>query len=192
MPTLLARARLEVTPYRRRIAVGGALAVVWAIWASGPGWSTPALAVAAAAGVALGVVDAATHRLPDALTYPATAVVGALLAVAALADGSWDAALRALLGAGALGAGYLLLHLVSPSGLGLGDVKLAVLLGVVSAWYGWSVLWAAAVLPFLVGGLVALVLVVARRATRKTAIAFGPAMLVSTALALTAARLASV
>jgi leader peptidase (prepilin peptidase) / N-methyltransferase len=190
VPTIAERAALEVAPYRRRIAVGGALALVWAVWASGPGWSTPAVAVAAVAGVALAVVDGATHRLPDALTYPTTAVVGLLLAGAALADDAGDAALRALLGALVLGTGYLLLHLVSPSGLGLGDVKLAVLLGLVSAWYGWSVLWATAALPFLVGGLAALVLIVARRATRRTAIAFGPAMLVGTALALTAARLA--
>lgn len=188
MPTLARRAALETSPYRRRIVVGGTLALVWAVWASGPGWSTPALAVAAVAGVALGVVDGATHRLPDALTYPTTAVVGLLLAGAALAGDSWDVALRALLGALSLGAGYLLLHLISPSGLGLGDVKLAVLLGLVGAWYGWSVLWAVAVLPFLVGGLTALALIVTRRATRRTAIAFGPAMLVGAALALTAAR----
>ncbi len=188
MPTLTRRAALETSPYRRRIVVGGTLALVWAVWASGPGWSTPALAVAAVAGVALGVVDGATHRLPDALTYPTTAVVSVLLAGAALADGTWDAALRALLGALCLGGGYLLLHLISPSGLGLGDVKLAVLLGLVGAWYGWSVLWAVAVLPFLVGGLTALALIVTRRATRRTAIAFGPAMLVGAALALTAAR----
>ncbi|PRZ09704.1 leader peptidase (prepilin peptidase)/N-methyltransferase [Isoptericola sp. CG 20/1183] len=191
MPTLAERAALEVAPFRRRIAVGGVLAVVWAVWASGPGWSTPALAVAAVAGVALGVVDAATHRLPDAVTYPTTAVVGLLLAGAALAGDAGDAGMRALAGALCLGGGYLLLHLASPSGLGLGDVKLAVLLGLVSGWYGWPVLWAAAVLPFLLGGVAALVLIGARRATRRTAIAFGPCMLAGTALALTAARLAA-
>ncbi|NOV96155.1 A24 family peptidase [Isoptericola halotolerans] len=189
MPTLVERALHEVTPYRRRIAVGCAVSAVWAVWASGPGWSTPALVVAALAGVALGVIDGASHRLPNALTYPATAVVAVLLAAAAAGDGSWDAALRALLGALALGCGYLLLHLISPSGLGLGDVKLAVLLGLVGAWYGWSTLWATALLPFVLGGLVATALIVARRATRKTAIAFGPFMLVGAALALTAARL---
>lgn len=176
-------------PYRRRIVVGAVVAAAWAVWASGPGWSTPALVVAAVAGVALGVIDAATHRLPNALTYPATAVVAVLLAAAATAGDTWDAALRALLGAGALGVGYLLLHLISPSGLGLGDVKLAVLLGMVGAWYGWTTLWAVALLPFLVGGVVALALIAARRATRKTAIAFGPAMLAGAAIALTAARL---
>jgi leader peptidase (prepilin peptidase) / N-methyltransferase len=180
-----------VTPYRRTVVVGGVVAALWAVWASGPGWSTPALVVAAVAGVALGVIDAATHRLPDALTYPTTGVVAVLLAGAAAAGDAWDAALRAVLGAGALGAGYLVLHLISPAGLGLGDVKLAVPLGMVSAWFGWATLWAAALLPFVVGGVVALVLLAARRVTRTTAIAFGPFMLVGAVLALTLARLAA-
>ncbi len=144
--------------------------------------------VAAVAGVALFVIDARTHRLPNAITYPTVAAVAVLLAAAALASGTWDAALRALLGALVLGGAYLLLHLVNRTGLGLGDVKLAVLLGLVTAWYGWPVLWAAAFLPFLIGGAVAIVLLVSRRASRGTALAFGPYMLTGTALALTIAR----
>jgi len=191
VPPILLRARAEVAPHRRPVAWGGALAAVWAVWASGPGWSTPALVVAAAAGAALWVVDARTHRLPDALTYPTTAVVAALLVLAALAGGAWDAALRALAGAVLLGGAYLLLHLAHRSGMGLGDVKLAALLGLVTAWYGWSPLVAAAVLPILLGGTVAIVLMVSRRASRGTALAFGPYLLAGAAVALTLSRLAA-
>lgn len=161
------------------------------MWVGGASWTTPALVVAAAAGTALFVVDVRTHRLPDALTLPATVTVGALLALAALAADDGAALARALAGAAALGGLYLLLHLAHRPGLGLGDVKLAPLVGLLAAWAGWTVWWAALVLPFVVGGVVALGLVVARRATRTTAIAFGPFMLVGTALALTAARLAA-
>ncbi|WP_166848810.1 A24 family peptidase [Isoptericola sp. BMS4] len=190
-PPLLDRARGEIAPHRRAVAWTAAAAVAWAIWASGPGWSTPALVVAAAAGAALGVVDARTHRLPNALTYPATGAVAALLLLAALADGTWVAAGRALAGGLALGGLYLLLHLVSPSGLGRGDVKLAVMLGTVTAWSGWSALWAAALLPFVLGGLVAVALLVTRRASRTTAIPFGPFMLLGAAVAITGVRLAA-
>ncbi|GAB3105591.1 prepilin peptidase [Isoptericola nanjingensis] len=191
MPPILQRARAEVAPHRRAVTGGAALGAAWAVWASGPGWATPALVVAAVAGAALWVVDARTHRLPDALTYPATAVAAALLALAALAGGTWDAALRALLGGLLLGGAYLLLHLVHRAGMGRGDAKLAVLLGLVTAWYGWSALVAATVLPILLGGCVALVLMVTRRASRGTALAFGPYLLAGAALAVTFARLAA-
>ncbi|MEL7975441.1 A24 family peptidase [Isoptericola sp. F-RaC21] len=191
MPPILQRVRDEVAPHRRPVAWGAAAAVVWAVWASGPGWATPALVVAAAAGAALGVIDARTHRLPDALTYPTTAAVAVLLALAAAAGGTWDAALRALLGAILLGGGYLLLHLAHRTGMGRGDAKLAVLLGLVTAWYGWPTFAAAAVLPFLLGGSWAIVLMVTRRASRTTALAFGPYLLAGAAVAVTFARLAA-
>lgn len=112
-----------------------------------------------------------------------------LLTVAALADGAFDALLRAALGGLALGGAYLALHLVNPAGLGFGDVKARGVLGAVGAWYGWPVLWGVALVPFLVGGLAAVALLASRRASRTTAIAFGPYMLVGAALALTGARL---
>ncbi len=185
----LPRLRDEIAPHRRATAVGALLALPWAWWVSGPGWSTAALLVATLGAVPLFVIDVRTHRLPNALTYPTTAVVGLLLLAAGATGGTWDAVSRSLLGALVLGAAYLLLHLVNPSGLGFGDVKLSVLLGMLSAWFGWPVLWATAMLPFLLGGVVALGLLAARRATRTTAIAFGPFMLAGTALALTTARL---
>jgi len=191
VPPILQRARAEVAPHRRAVTWGAAPAAAWAVWASGPGWATPALVVAATAGAALWVIDARTHRLPDALTYPTTAVVAALLALAALAGGTWDAALRALLGGLLLGGAYLLLHLVHRSGMGRGDVKLAALLGLVTAWYGWSTLVAAAVLPILLGGSVALALMASRRASRGTALAFGPYLLAGAAIALTLTRVAA-
>lgn len=188
-PPIHRRALDEVAPYRRAVVWTAPVAAVWAVWASGPGWAAPATVVAAVAGTALFAVDARTHRLPNAITYPTTVLVAALLVVAAAFGGDWEAALRALLGALALGAAYLVLHLVNRAGLGLGDVKLAVLLGMLSAWYGWPVLWATALLPFLVGGVVSLALLATRKANRRTAIAFGPYMLLGSVLALTAARI---
>lgn len=189
-PPRLERAGRELAPHRTAVAWTAALALAWAVWASGPGWSTPALACAAAAGAALAVVDARTHRLPDAVVLPGTTVVGLLLTLAALAGSTWDAALRAAIGGVGLCLAYLLLHLTHRSGLGLGDVKLAALVGMVAAWYGWDVLWAAALLPFMLGGFAAIGLLVTRRATRTTAIAFGPYMLMGAALAVSWSRLA--
>lgn len=185
----LVRARAELVPHRRAVAWVALPALAWAVWASGPGWATPAVAVAAVAGAALAVIDTRTHRLPDAVVYPTTVAVAALLLAAALAGGTLAPAGRALVGAVVLVVGYAVLHLVNPAGLGLGDVKLAALLGGLSAWHGWDTFAGAALLPFLLGGLVAAALLVSGRATRSTAVAFGPFMLVGAALAITWARL---
>ncbi|MGW1515471.1 prepilin peptidase [Streptomyces sp. NPDC002287] len=126
--------------------------------------------------VLLGMVDLAVHRLPDVLTLPLAAATAALLGVAALlprAAGSWRGA---LLGGAALGAAYLLLFLVNPAGMGLGDVKLALPLGVALGWYGWGVWVVGAFLGLLYGALYGLALLLTGRATRKTGFALGPFM----------------
>ncbi|MBT2478053.1 A24 family peptidase [Streptomyces sp. ISL-94] len=126
--------------------------------------------------VLLVLVDRAVHRLPDALTLPLAAAAAAALGGAALAPGAAGSWRLALLGGGALGASYLLLHLINPAGLGFGDVKLALTLGVALGWYGWGVWAAGAFLGFLYGALYGLSPVLRGSAPRKEAFAFGPFM----------------
>ncbi|KUL54742.1 prepilin peptidase [Streptomyces sp. NRRL S-1521] len=125
-------------------------------------------------GVLLAVVDFTVHRLPDVLTLPLGGAALVLLAVAALLPehgGSWTGALY---GAFALAGAYFVLFLISPDGMGFGDVKLALCLGAVLGWYGWGVLLLGAFAGFLLASLYGVALVVARRAGRRTAIPFGP------------------
>ncbi|NED84624.1 prepilin peptidase, partial [Streptomyces sp. SID11233] len=127
--------------------------------------------------VLLAAIDRRVHRLPDELTLPAAGVAAALLGVAALLPehgGSW---LSALLGGLGLGAFYLLLFLVNPNGMGFGDVKLALSLGVVLGWYGWAVVFAGGFAGFLFGAVYGLALMITRRAGRRTGIPFGPFMI---------------
>ncbi|MEV3859470.1 A24 family peptidase [Streptomyces sp. NPDC050095] len=129
-------------------------------------------------GVLLATVDFAVHRLPDVLTLPlAGLTVGALGLAALLPEpgGSWRGA---LLGALAMAAFYLVLHLANSRAMGFGDVKLALGLGAALGWYGLGVLAIGVLAGVLCNGLYALVLVVARRAGRKTEIPFGPFMIV--------------
>lgn len=128
-------------------------------------------------GVLLATVDFAVKRLPDVLTLPLAGLTLLALGGAALlpeAGGSFSGALWGALG---LGGGYLLLLLAYPKGMGFGDVKLAVGLGAALGWYGWGVLFLGAFAGVLFNGLYALVLVVARRAGRKSEIPFGPFMI---------------
>ncbi|MFF4900093.1 prepilin peptidase [Streptomyces sp. NPDC001068] len=125
-------------------------------------------------GVLLAAVDFRVQRLPDPLTLPLAAAALALLGAAALLPehaGDWSTALCA---APALGAGYFALFLVNPGGMGFGDVKLALGAGAVLGWYGWPTVLLGTFAGFLFGALYGGALVVARRAGRRTAIAFGP------------------
>lgn len=89
-----------------------------------PWWWLPIPLVVAWLAVALTVVDLKHRRLPNALTMSAYPVTAAAVALAATQSGQ-HIAKGALLGAVALAGGYLALHLLSPTSMGAGDVKLS-------------------------------------------------------------------
>jgi leader peptidase (prepilin peptidase)/N-methyltransferase len=150
--------------------------------------ATLGMAWAAGAAVVLGAVDLASHRLPDRVTFPAYAVCGAALVVDAAVLGSWPSLLRAILTAGAAFTVSAGVAAIVPEGLGYGDVKLLGLLGLVLGWAGWGVLLAGVLLGLLTGALVSVALLAARRAGWRTALPFGPPLLVGAVLALALAE----
>lgn len=143
----------------------------------GLSWALPAYLYLAAIAVALALIDLDVHRLPDAIVLPSYPVALVLLGAASLLDGDGAALVRALVGAVALFGLYAVLWFVRPGGMGLGDVKLAGVLGLYLGWWGWDALAVGGFLAFLVGGLVSLPLLLSGRAGRRTAIPFGPSML---------------
>ena len=144
----------------------------------------PAYLYLAAVAVALAVIDLDLGRLPNAIVLPSYLVAGALLAPAVVLQGNWSAAGRGLLAMSAMWTFYYVLALLYPGGMGFGDVKLAGLLGLYLGWLGWSPVWVGTFAGFLLGGIAGSALLVTRRAGRKTAIPFGPAMLAGAMLAL--------
>ncbi len=130
--------------------------------------------------VLLAVVDRRVHRLPDPLTLPLAAAAVLLLGGAALLPGAAGSWTSGLLGGLALGGFYFLLFLINPNGMGFGDVKLALALGVALGWYGWAVLFVGGFAGFLFGAAYGLGLVLLRGAGRKTGIPFGPFMITGT------------
>ncbi|GGL73694.1 prepilin peptidase [Streptomyces fumigatiscleroticus] len=161
-------------------------ALVCAALAAATG-TRPELAVwllLAPAGVLLAAVDFRVRRLPDPLTLPFAGAALVLLGAVALVPehaGEWT---TALLGALALGAGYFVLFLINPGGMGFGDVKLALGAGAVLGWYGWPTVMLGTFAGFLLGAVYGGALVVARRAGRKTAIPFGPFLIAGAFLGL--------
>ena len=147
------------------------------------GWSAllPAYCYLALLSVPLAWIDALSHRLPDRLTLPSYPIALALLGGAALAvpEGGQHY-LHALAGLAACAGFYGVLLLITPASIVLGDVKLAGVLGLYLGWFGARATLAGLLGGFVLAAVVGLMLITARRATRKTHIPFGPFMLAAT------------
>jgi leader peptidase (prepilin peptidase) / N-methyltransferase len=148
---------------------------LWVAVAARFGWEWTVLPplVMVTALTALSVIDMYVYRLPDRLVFPALGVSAVVMVVAAFGidhPSALTKAVAAMLGYGGM---LLILHLISPRGMGFGDVKLALLLGLYlgwtagSTWVEWIpvfrlVFYALLVGSFL-GGFGGLLLAVVRR-----------------------------
>jgi leader peptidase (prepilin peptidase)/N-methyltransferase len=150
----------------------------------GLGAVLPAYLYLAAVGVALALIDLDVKRLPDVLTLPSYVVGGVLLGIAALAGDDLHSLVRAALGAAAMFALYFALCFAYPAGMGFGDVKLSGVLGLYTAWLGWDVWAAGLLLGFFLGGFFGIGLVLLKKGGRKTAVPFGPFMILGAVIAI--------
>lgn len=171
LATALAFAGLAVLQLPGILAAASTVALVAGLF------ELVALLYFAAVSIALAVIDVDTHRLPNSIVLPSYPVLAALLGASALLTSDVETAARAAAGAGILFAGYLLLAFISPRGMGMGDVKLAGVIGLVLGFSGWAALAVGTLAAFLLGGVVGIALIVAGRARRTTGIPFGPWML---------------
>jgi leader peptidase (prepilin peptidase)/N-methyltransferase len=130
----------------------------------------------AAISLALALIDLDTRRLPDVIVLPSYLVGAVLLGAAAVLGEEWTRLLSAALGMLGLGGVYLALALVRPGGMGMGDVKLAGVTGLMLGWLGIPELLVGGLAGFVLGGLFGVALLLAGRG-RRTAVAFGPWLL---------------
>jgi leader peptidase (prepilin peptidase) / N-methyltransferase len=85
--------------------------------------------------VVVSVIDLEHYRIPDRITFPALAVSFGLITFVTLIKGADTVHVRnALIGAVAYFVLLLVPHLVYPRGMGFGDVKLALLMGLFLGW----------------------------------------------------------
>lgn len=142
------------------------------------GWSPalPAFLVLASSAALLVQVDARAQELPDVILLPAGLAGLVLLTAAAGITGEWGQLGRATFAGLLLASLYLSVWLLAPqSGPGLGDVKLAGLLGLYLGWVGWSTIAAGSVLALLPAS-VHVVVLLARGRDGQAHVPFGPHM----------------
>ena len=132
------------------------------------------------------VVDIRAQRLPDRWILAAALAFGVAVVMTALL-GDTIAARGIALGALAMAAPIVSLHLVSPAAMGFGDVKLSVVLGAAIGVVEWRLALVALCVAGLFGAAYGI-------ATRRTTVPFGPFLLVGsvTAIALSGPLLAAI
>ncbi|MGF6833164.1 leader peptidase (prepilin peptidase)/N-methyltransferase [Paenarthrobacter sp. TE4293] len=161
-----------------RITTAAVTALLFGLlaWRFGPSWELPAFLLLGILGVHLSRIDFTHHLLPNPLVLLLLGAGFALLASSAALLPAWPELLRALAGGLILFLGYLILGLISPGGLGMGDVKLAAPLGMYLGYLGWGQVLYGGLLGFVVGGVLTVLMLRLRSAEKPVETAHGPAM----------------
>jgi leader peptidase (prepilin peptidase) / N-methyltransferase len=125
---------------RREVVVVPVTAAVFAILGARYGDSSAVfpLLILGACLVAVSAVDLEHLRIPDRITFPSLAVALPAVILVSLHLDAEGAIRGALVGSGAYFVMLLVPHLVYPKGMGFGDVKLALVMGLYLGWVGWT------------------------------------------------------
>jgi len=156
------------------VAVAACLGVITAV--VGLSWVLPALLLFGVSGVALGAVDLLEQRIPNRMLLVAAPLVGIAILAGAVGRASFVPLLWTAGGAAGLFLLYLVIALLAPSAMGMGDVKLAALVGGVLGFVGPSAILGGLVAIAVVGGVFAVLLIAIRRGSVRAGVPYGPAL----------------
>ena len=120
------------------------------------------------------LIDITTHRLTRSVTMRAAFIGGPLLSIAAIANNHPGKIGVMVLSFTATLLTFMTLSLASKRGIGAGDVRLAAVVAMFLGYLGAQYVFQGLALGFIIGGIVALLLLITRKANRNTRIAFGP------------------
>jgi leader peptidase (prepilin peptidase)/N-methyltransferase len=140
----------------------------------GAEWAVPAYLLLAASLVAVSFVDLEHFLVPNRILLVTLYGGVPLLVLAAVTDHEVGDLGRAAVGA-VVGLGLLLVvHLVNPRGMGMGDVKLAGVLGLFLGFLGLGHVFLGLFLGFLLGSVVGILLIATKIRSRRDHIPFAP------------------
>ncbi|WP_307046519.1 prepilin peptidase [Arthrobacter oryzae] len=145
-------------------------------WRFGWSWVLPAFLFLCAAGLVLSRIDLQHKLLPNKIVFPSLGIGFVLLLLDAGMNQRWGNLLAAVIGCAVTFVIYLILALISPRGMGMGDVKLSAPLGLYLGYLSVGHLILGIALGFIVGAVASVLLVTTGLAGRKTALPFGPSM----------------
>ncbi len=164
-----------VAPWLIRVVT--ALLFAATAWRFGVSWALPAFLYLAAAAVVLTITDLQHQRLPNALVGFSAVAALVLLLIAAAGTRDWSRLLQALVGGTALFVVFLVLAILAGSMMGMGDVKLAFVLGLYLSFLSVRALVLGAAGAFVLSALITLGLLLTRRVGRRSLVPFGPSMI---------------
>ena len=181
----LARKPLGPTPGAHSPVLEVVTAVLFAAAAVrlGPDWALPAFLIFFAALAAVTVIDLEHYIVPNRIVLATLVASVPLLALAALVEGDWSSLRTALVGSVAAGAGLLVINLISPRGMGMGDVKLTLVLGLYLGWLDLGHVLLGLFLGFLLGAVGGVALIALRLRTRRDHVPFAPFLAAGAVLA---------
>lgn len=138
----------------------------------------PILLFFASISVALTMIDFDTMTLPNSIVYPTIVINAVYLTTFAVINGEIDNLARAGLASLILTGFYFIIYIASKGrGLGFGDVKLAIALGLILGWFGWGAVIVGTFAAFVVGGIPGAILMAAGVLKKGKPIPFGPMLL---------------
>jgi leader peptidase (prepilin peptidase)/N-methyltransferase len=174
--------RRRIGPVTGLVEATGAAVLALIAWTSPDAGTFAAAAWIAGFGIVLSFVDSTVHRLPDRLTMPALAGATTIFAASAVLTSAYSHLLSAVAGAVALGGFYLVMVLIRPHAIGLGDAKVALLTGLALGWFSLTSAVGGLVAAVLIGGVAGLLLLATRHIHLRQGFAHGPAMLLGALL----------
>lgn len=175
--------QVRVVPVTRSFlgctAVGAVFVTLLLVERLGMTAALPAYLYFVVVGTLLAAIDAATGTLPDRLTLPSYAVLVILLGVAEAASPDQGSTTRAAAAAVLLVAMFFASALLR--GVGLGDVKLAGLLGLVLGFRSWTTVYTGMLAAFVLAAIFVLFRVI--RGQSRERIPLGPFLVAGTMVA---------
>jgi leader peptidase (prepilin peptidase)/N-methyltransferase len=153
-------------------------------WHFGQVWFLPAMLVAAAGVLALGIIDLETMTLPKSMVWIHLAMVAALLMMATIATGSWRKLIVGVICALLWSGLYFVMHLASPKSIGFGDVRFALVLGLSLGYLDLSYPALAFVISNVVGLAISVTLIATKRMKKDRPVPYGVFLAIGTIIVL--------
>lgn len=147
------------------------------------GWMTLVVLQAVVFLIAATIVDLRELRIPNRLNLGFALLSTLSVLIAGVATEDMGSVGRAVLAGFVAFAAFLALHILSPGGLGGGDVKLAYGIGVTLGWFSWSTLLWGLMIAAVLNGVAAVGLAILLR-SRRAELPFGPSLAVGATAAL--------